>query len=154
MKVVYGLEKKTIDTLEKDLFVILANTHILYVKTLNYHWNVENAAFQMYHELFEDQYKQLATAVDDIAERIRMMGRQVEGTLSAFLKAATIKEAKKNLSAKEMVKDLAQDHEKTIKVLRNVIDISEEFGDIGTADFLTALLRDHEKTAWFLRSHL
>jgi len=154
MKTQYGLEKKAIDELEKELFVVLANTHVLYVKTLNYHWNVEDPAFLMYHELFEEQYKALASVTDEIAERIRMMGRLVNGSLSEFLKKASIQEAKKGASCVDMVKDLAQDHEATVAHLRRVIDISEEHGDIGTADFLTGLLRDHEKAAWFLRSHI
>lgn len=154
MKVSYGLNKKVVDTLEKDLFVILANTHVLYVKTLNYHWNVEDPAFLMYHELFEKQYTHLAEAVDAIAERIRIMGRHVDGSLKAFLEVTTLKEAKKGCSCIDMVKDLAQDHEASAQVLRTVIEVAETNGDIGTADFLTELLREHEKTAWFLRSHL
>lgn len=154
MKVAYGLDKKAIDQLERVLFQVLANTHVLYVKTLNCHWNVEDPSFLMYHELFEKQYSKLAESIDEIAERIRMMGRHVDGSLAAFLEVATIKERKKGHSAKEMVSELSQDHETTILELRQAIDLSDKLGDIGTADFLTALLREHEKIAWFLRSHL
>ncbi len=154
MSETFGLSKNAVDELEKALFSVLANTHILYVKTLNYHWNVEDPSFLMYHELFEGQYKALAESVDAIAERIRMMGRTVNGSLKAFLEASSRAEAKQTTSAREMVQDLAEDHEAAIVSLRVGITLAEKHNDPGTADFLTELLQGHEKTAWFLRSHI
>ena len=49
------------------LNVVLADTYALYLKTQNYHWNVESPNFLALHLMFETQYTELATAVDDIA---------------------------------------------------------------------------------------
>ena len=55
---------------------VLADSYTLYLKTQNYHWNVEGPHFKTLHLLFEEQYTDLATAVDDVAERIRALGKK------------------------------------------------------------------------------
>ena len=53
---------------------LLADTYTLYLKTHNFHWNVKGPLFNTLHLMFEQQYTELATAVDEIAERIRALG--------------------------------------------------------------------------------
>ena len=50
---------------------VLADTYTLYLKTHNFHWNVTGPMFQTLHLMFEQQYNELALAVDLVAERIR-----------------------------------------------------------------------------------
>ncbi len=50
---------------------VLADGYVLYLKTHNYHWNVTGKLFHSLHEQFEEQYTELAEAIDEIAERIR-----------------------------------------------------------------------------------
>jgi starvation-inducible DNA-binding protein len=154
MDVKFGLSKEAVDALSGELGIILANTHLLYVKTLNYHWNLEDPRFISLHQLFEKQYEELAEFGDLIAERIRTMGRKAPGSLAAFLALGTLEEAKSSPSGDEMVADLAASHEALFPELRRVIEKATELEDIGTADLLTDALRAHEKSAWFLRSHL
>jgi starvation-inducible DNA-binding protein len=154
MKTNYGLPDKAIDTLSDHLAKLLANTYALYIKTQYCHWNMEGANFIALHKLLEDQYGQLAEAVDELAERIRMMGRYAPGSLAQLSKLATVKELESPPSQDEMVALLAADHEAAADQLRRVIGESDELGDPGTSDLLTDLLRDHEKSTWFLRSHL
>lgn len=133
---------------------ILANTHLLYVKTLNYHWNVEDGRFAMLHALFQDQYESLAGYVDEFAERIRMLGEKAPGTLKDFLELGTVSEGNSGKSGDEMIADLAKSHEAAVLELREGIKEAEGQGDPGTADLMVDALRDHEKAAWFLKSHL
>ena len=58
----------------QGLSKLLSETYTLYLKTHKYHWNVTGPMFQSLHTLFESQYTALALAVDEIAERIRVMG--------------------------------------------------------------------------------
>ncbi|MBL8173616.1 MAG: DNA starvation/stationary phase protection protein [Bryobacterales bacterium] len=134
----------------------LADQHVLYVKTRNFHWNVTGPHFAQLHKLFEDQYNQLAEAIDSTAERIRMLGASAPGAMADFLKLARLSEQKGNPpQPTAMTAQLLADHEAIIRQLRADIDIVDnQHGDAGTADFLTGLLQDHEKTAWFLRAHL
>jgi starvation-inducible DNA-binding protein len=59
---------------------VLADTFVLYLKTHNFHWNVEGLQFRGLHEMFEEQYRNLWDSIDDIAERIRALGQLAPGT--------------------------------------------------------------------------
>src|SRR5690606_30187874 len=48
----------------------LADAYTLYLKTHNFHWNVTGPMFNALHVMFEDQYTEQWTALDEIAERI------------------------------------------------------------------------------------
>jgi starvation-inducible DNA-binding protein len=59
---------------------LLADTYTLYLKTHGYHWNVTGLHFRSLHLMFEEQYLELAAAVDEIAERIRALGSLAPGS--------------------------------------------------------------------------
>ena len=139
---------QTLEHLEK----VLANSYALYLKTQNYHWNVVGENFKPLHELFGAQYEELATAIDEIAERIRALGSKVEGTFENFSKSAKIKSGNKNLKSHEMIKDLVAGHELLIDQLKKGIKIAQDEGDEGTADIFISRAKTHEKAAWMLVS--
>lgn len=56
------------------LSATLADSFTLYLKTHNFHWNVTGPMFNALHNMFEIQYTEQWTALDDIAERIRALG--------------------------------------------------------------------------------
>ncbi len=134
----------------------LSDTFTLYVKTLNFHWNVEGKDFVEFHEFFGTQYTQLAAAIDEIAERIRALDLPSAGSMKEFLANTHLKEAPgKTLSADSMLKILLTDHETVIRNLRESADLcAEKYKDSGNNDFLIGLMQAHEKTAWMIRSYL
>lgn len=144
------VENKVYATLAK----MLANTYILYIKTQNFHWNVVDPRFRSLHLLFESQYNDLAEALDDLAERIRMIGQRAPGSMREFLALTDLKEEYDELDGTEMLAALLNDHDKVIEALRHAITISQNAHDEGSADLLINRLRAHEKIAWMLRSHL
>ncbi len=135
---------------------LLANEHVIYTKTRNFHWNVTGPLFYSLHQLLEEQYTDIATSSDEIAERTRQMGFRAVGSMHEFMKLAVIEEStEENLSDTEMVAQLVHDHEMIIQQMRkNVASLEDEIEDAGTSDFVTALMEDHEKMAWMLRSLL
>ncbi|MBL8219266.1 MAG: DNA starvation/stationary phase protection protein [Bryobacterales bacterium] len=151
-----GLEADATSAIVEILSKILADQHILYVKSRNFHWNVTGPNFSQLHKLYEDQYNQLAEAIDSTAERIRMLGAPAPGSMADFLAHARLSEHRGHSPrAGEMTAILLADHEAIIRNLREDIDtVNDDLGDAGTADFLTGLIQDHEKAAWFLRAHL
>lgn len=151
-----GIDPKDLKGVSQQLEVCLANEHILYIKTRNFHWNVEGMSFGTLHELFENQYKEIEGIIDEVAERIRKLGFFAMGSLKGFLDAALLKEhTAEGTSDKDMLRILAEDHEAHIRFLREAIDKCDEtYGDVGTADFLTDVIQQHEKMAWMLRVHL
>jgi starvation-inducible DNA-binding protein len=155
MEVDVGLSGQNREAVGQILNALLADEHVLYVKTRKYHWNVVGPRFKSLHELFEEQYTALAAEIDEIAERARSLGVRAHGTMAEFTRHARLDEDPGYPEATAMVANLAKDHETVIKQLRTDIDRCEDdYHDAGTADFLTGLMEKHEKTAWMLRAYL
>jgi starvation-inducible DNA-binding protein len=117
-----------------------------------FHWNVTGHQFQSLHIMFEQQYTELALAVDLIAERIRALDVFSPGSYSQFEKLATVREETGVPAAADMIRQLASDHETIVKTIRDVLPTAEEAEDEATLGLLTERLTLHEKTAWMLRS--
>lgn len=149
--------KKKSDTsakIAKILSHFCADTFVLYVKTLNFHWNMRGPEFFQFHKLLEEQYKNLAEAADDLAERIRMLGHFAPSSMHDFLELAHIKESHPRLSQEAMIKELAIDH-KTLELdLQKLIAFTDKHEDQGSSDLLVERIRFHAKQGWLLRSHL
>ena len=131
---------------------LLASSYSLYLKTQNFHWNVTGASFHSYHLMFQDQYEELAEAIDEIAERVRALGYFPEGSFESFAGKSLIQDAKGVSPPIKMVEILLEDHETIICYLRKGLPLAEKVGDGATADFINKRLAVHEKTAWMLRS--
>ncbi|PIZ33370.1 MAG: DNA starvation/stationary phase protection protein [Alphaproteobacteria bacterium CG_4_10_14_0_8_um_filter_37_21] len=136
------------------LQIVLADNYALYLKTQNYHWNVTGANFRSLHLLFEEQYTDLFTANDDIAERIRTLGSKVPATLGIFASVTNIEDGNENADAQTMVKELADDQAKILKSLTNALHAAQKAQDEATIDFIINRIGVHEKAAWILRSSL
>lgn len=140
------------NSLIKGLSVFLADSYTLYLKTQNFHWNVTGPMFPSLHIMFEQQYTDLAAAVDEIAERIRALGAFAPGSYSQFGALATIQEANGVPKALEMAKQLEADHEAIAKQAHALVEAANALNDDVTADLCTTRMSVHEKTAWMLRS--
>ena len=133
---------------------LLADTYTLYIKTHYYHWNVTGPMFNSLHLMFANQYNELATAVDDIAERIRSLGCFAPGTYHEFSRLTAVNEDKDIPAAKNMIENLVQGQETVVKTARSLFPLVNNANDEATADLLTQRIQLHEKTAWMLRSLL
>jgi starvation-inducible DNA-binding protein len=152
MKVDIGIAERDRKKIVDGLSRLLADTYTLYLKTHNFHWNVEGPMFNTLHLMFEQQYTELALAVDLIAERIRALGHPAPGSYSAYAKLSSVEEAGGVPSAEEMIRELAKDQETVVRTARSVFPLVEKANDEPTADLLTQRMQIHEKTAWMLRA--
>lgn len=153
-KVNIGIPEAERQEIANGLSRLLADTYTLYLKTHHFHWNVTGPMFTTLHALFETQYTELWTAVDEIAERIRSLDAYAPGTYTQFAKLTTIKDTEGVPNAKEMLAQLLEGHEAVTRTARTVFPVAEKGGDEATMDLLTSRLQLHEKTAWMLRSLL
>ena len=64
---------KTGRTIEK-LNKLLSDYQIHYQNLRGFHWNIKGKSFFTLHSVFEKYYDQAAERVDEIAERILMLG--------------------------------------------------------------------------------
>lgn len=149
-----GIGEKDRGRIADGLARLLADTYALYLKTHNFHWNVEGPMFNTLHQMFMVQYTELWNALDLIAERIRSLGYYAPGSYRDFAKLATVPDAVGVPAALDMVRELVAGHEAVARTAREVFPAADKGGDEATADLLTQRLQVHEKTAWMLRSLL
>jgi starvation-inducible DNA-binding protein len=154
MKIEIGISEPNRKKIAQGLAKLLADSYILYLKTHNFHWNVEGPMFNTLHVMFMDQYTELWNALDLIAERIRALGSYAPGSYKQYSQLSSIPESEGQVSAKEMIKQLLQGHEAVAKTARTVLPLAEAGSDEATNDLLVQRLNIHEKTAWMLRSML
>ena len=154
MELNIGIDAKQRAQIADGLSHLLADSYTLYLKTHNYHWNVTGPQFNTLHQMFETQYTELATAVDEIAERIRSLGVRAPGSYSEFAKLTSIDEGSGEESAEEMTRQLVLGQERVARTAREAFDAAEAANDQPTADLLTQRMQIHEKNAWMLRSML
>lgn len=154
MEISLGISNQHREQIAAGLAGLLADSYTLYLKTHNYHWNVEGPLFNTLHLMFEAQYTELALAVDQIAERIRALGIKAPGSYSEFAKLTSVDEASGGESAEEMIRQLMLGQEAVVRTARAIFPAADEANDEPTADLLTQRMQIHEKNAWMLRSML
>jgi len=148
-----GDRKKIADNLSR----YLADAYTLYLKTHNFHWNVTGPMFNALHNMFEAQYTEQWTALDELAERIRALGFNAPGSYREFVALSSIPEEPgltDSADWKEMVRQLVVGNEAVCRTARKVLDIADDADDAPTEDLMTQRLQTHEKYAWMLRSLL
>ena len=133
---------------------LLADSYTLYLMTHNFHWNVTGPMFNTLHLMFMDQYTELWTALDLIAERIRALGHFAPASYAQFAKLSSIPDESGAPSAEAMINQLISGQESVARTARKLFAIVDKAGDEPTADLLTQRLQIHEKNVWMLRSLL
>ncbi|MCS4505429.1 hypothetical protein KBTX_02417 [wastewater metagenome] len=154
MDVHIGIDEAKRKEIADGVSRLLADSYTLYLKTHNFHWNVTGPMFNSLHLMFEEQYTELATAVDQVAERIRTLGFPAPGSYKQFAELSSVEEATDVPEAKEMIRQLAEGQETVVRTARQVVPLAEEAHDEPTLDLLTQRMQVHEKNAWMLRSLL
>lgn len=133
---------------------ILKHQYALYLKTQNYHWNIEGSNFVSLHELFETHYKSLAEFIDTTAEHIRSLGFKVETSFTSLLRDCKITQGNENFNSTDMLKDLIQSHKTVEEILQVGVIESSKVEDYVINDYLIECLTFHRKAIWILHSSL
>ncbi|MCB1197531.1 MAG: DNA starvation/stationary phase protection protein [Deltaproteobacteria bacterium] len=155
MTIDIGIPESARIAVAEKLNVFLATSYMVRVKTQNFHWNVEGPHFPMLHSMFEDQYDTLSGSIDEVAERVRMLGERSVGSMQEFIKHSLVEEATVGgLTEHAMLTQLHHDHEVLIKSAREFAEFAGAQGDVGNEDFFTSRIQMHEKVAWMLRATL
>jgi starvation-inducible DNA-binding protein len=154
MKIDIGIIEADREAIAEGLSRLLADSYTLYLKTHSFHWNVTGPMFNTLHVMFEQQYTELAIAVDVIAERIRALGYPAPGSYAQYASLTTVPEETGVPNADQMIRQLVQGHEAVVRTARSVFPAVEKAADEPSADLLTQRMQVHEKSAWMLRSLL
>lgn len=145
-----AISKTTTDVLNKQL----ADWNVLLVKLHNYHWNVKGPHFFTLHAKFEELYNEATIHIDNLAERILILGDKPIATMREYLDASGIKEGNNYTKPNDMVRDLVSNYSYFIEELKNGMVIAEQDNDSVTHDLLLAISEQLAKHIWMLKAFL
>ncbi len=141
------------EQLIQQLKVILGTNFALYLKSHNFHWNIEGQNFPQYHDFLNGFYSEVFAQTDLIAEHIRYLDSYVPGSMQRFLELADIEESVDMIpSALAMMAQIKSDNDRFIVHLRAGIVVADQADEPAVSNFLQELLGAHQKKAWMLRS--
>ena len=137
-----------------DLQRQVSNAFILYLNYKHYHWQTFGPLFRDLHRLFDELALEVYETVDEMAERVRMIGQNPVSRIEEFLKTASIKSAGESRDMREMISEADRNVLTVIREMREAIKRADEADDPGTADVFTRFVQVHEKHEWWLRDIL
>ncbi len=147
-----GFNKEEAAELVESLNALLCNYSVLYQKIRNFHWNVVGGDFFDVHEKLEEEYLTGAENIDDIAERVRILGFFPISTLKEYLEKADIEEVTGELSSDEMMKEVVADYETLLSFMVDVADLAVQHGDLGTETLMRNMIIRTEEKHWMFRA--
>jgi len=134
--------------------IAFASEFSFYLKSHNFHWNVEGSDFLEYHDLFGKIYEEVYSSIDDFAEKIRGLGSYVPASYRKFSMLSQLDDEEQILPKDQMVMELLEDNEKLVRLFKIVFDLSEKEGEHGFSDFIAGRMDAHRKHGWQLRASL
>ena len=138
------------DELQKAAKVGFASTFSFYLKAHNFHWNVVGNDFEQYHGLFGKIYEEVYGTIDTFAENIRKMGTFVPGSYTRFSMLTQIDDETEILPLEQMKRELLEDNEKMINILKLIYQVSEQNQEYGFSNFIAERIDAHRKHGWML----
>ncbi len=142
------------DELKKAARIAFASEYAFYLKTHEFHWNVEGPDFYEFHLLFERIYTEVYKSLDDFAEKLRALETYAPASFSKLSMLTRVEDENQQLEARAMAVELLRDSDKMFSLLKIVYDIAEREGEHGFSNFLAERMDAHRKHSWMLRSSL
>jgi starvation-inducible DNA-binding protein len=133
----------------------VANAFVLYANYKHYHWQTFGPLFRDLHKMFDGFAKEVLETTDELAERIRMIGPEIENVqLKQMQEASSVTSTRSNQSMREMVEEADANLMVVIKEMRDGAKAADEGNDPGTVDLFSKTVQIHERHEWFLRQLL
>lgn len=133
---------------------VLSDLQVVYQNQRTLHWLVKGGDFYMLHNLYEKFYTETAEEVDEVAERILMLGGVPYHQFSEYLENAQVKPVVEVPKGKESLKLAVNDYEALLASYREVLELAGENNDEGTNALFSDLISSTEKKLWMLKSTL
>jgi len=131
-----------------------ASEFSFYLKSHNFHWNVEGPLFGQLHELFERIYTEVYGSIDTFAEHLRALQIYTPASLHKFSMLTAVSDEDSVPQWSEMLQELLADSDKMAEIFRITFDMAEHHGDHGLSNFLADRQDAHKKHSWMLRASL
>jgi starvation-inducible DNA-binding protein len=135
--------------------IFLANQMLFYVKLHNMHWYLHGKGFFVMHPKLEEFYEHTSEVLDNVAERILMLGFNPVASVKKAQTIGTIKELDDvGIEMNDMLKVTLADYEKLAKEANDIILMGQEKNDDVTVDMYTSILSSYHKTIWMIKTAL
>jgi starvation-inducible DNA-binding protein len=144
--------EKNKESKDLDLRGFLSETFVAYMKTYALHWNYEGAKFYGVHKMTEEQYTDMANAIDEMAERMRALGNSAPLSLQHILEHSSLKEYTNVADNDRSLQELIKSHRRLSENGKLLAKIADENEDPYTHDMIVARVGQHDKFAWMLES--
>src|SRR5262249_16476253 len=144
--------KQSVDNLNQ----LLADTITLRDLYKKHHWQVTGPTFYQLHLLFDKHYEEQNTLVDELAERIQLLGG-VTIAMAADVAETTLvpRPPKGREEAPVQISRLLHAHEIVLKEARTMARVAAGSGDDGTNDLIVSdVIRRNELQVWFVAEHV
>jgi starvation-inducible DNA-binding protein len=133
----------------------VANAFVLYANYKHYHWQTFGPLFRDLHLMFDEFAEHTIGTIDQMAERIRMIGQDVQSVqLKQFQQAAAIQSSESGQTIEDMLEEADNNLLMVIQDMREGARVADESDDPGTVDLFSKIVQIHEKDEWFLREVL
>ena len=151
-----GLDDKVCLASVADLNQVLADTMTLRDLYKKHHWQVAGPTFYQLHLLFDEHYNEQNELVDELAERIQLLGGISVAMAHDVIELTKIERPPKGREEVPVqISRLLEAHEIILKESREFARKADEDGDDGTNDLLISdVIRTNELQVWFLAEHL
>lgn len=149
-----GLDNSKIEGVVKALNNYLADLNVLYVKIHNLHWNIEGNGFFQLHSVYEGYYEAMSKSLDEVAERILILGGRPAASMKEYLELASIKELEsKAINSSESIEIIAKDFNSMLEQSREILAIANDANDEGTIDLISGFIGEYEKALWMFKAY-
>jgi starvation-inducible DNA-binding protein len=120
------------------------------------HWQVAGPTFYQLHLLFDKHFDEQVEIVDEIAERIQLLGGISLAMAADVAETTSIERPPRGREEVPVqISRLLDAHQIIISQCRVLADRASKLGDDGTNDLVVSdVLRANELQAWFLSEHL
>lgn len=155
-KLPIGLGEKVCQESVERLNQILADTMTLRDLYKKHHWQVSGKTFYQLHLLFDKHFGEQSELVDEIAERIQMLGGVSYAMAADVAENTNVPRPPKGREEVPVqISRLLTAHEIILQQSRASAKKATETGDDGTNDLLVSdVIRTNEMQVWFLAEHL
>ena len=151
-----GLSEQVCHESVEALNQILADTITLRDMYKKHHWQVVGETFYQLHLLFDKHYEEQNTLVDEVAERIQLLGGISIAMAADVAETTSIERPPRGREEVPVqLSRLLEAHEQILKEARDYAKAADERGDDGTNDLLVSdVIRTNELQVWFIAEHL
>lgn len=144
------LNETTSANVVASLKQLLADFQVHYMNLRGFHWNIKGRGFFVLHAKFEELYNDAAEKVDQIAERILMLGGSPSNKFSDYLNLSHVAEIGGVSCGDQALGHILETYRHLIGEERKLLSQASEAGDEVTVSMMTDYLQEQEKTVWML----